>query len=191
MAFHFDRNCRLLGPFLGHTTDTEALLWLHMADLKPGERRTLYVTVHPGSATARAVHKLPWVLSEEDCGVGVVTVSGLEPDTLYVYRVWWDESCLAPLDLQGLELSDTCFRTLPRGGFEQQLDFLVMSCHNPETAVLDGENGFAVWAQLPAIIAQNEQRKTRRLTLPVLAIGGAESSGAGVGNTMKLAADDV
>jgi pimeloyl-ACP methyl ester carboxylesterase len=37
----------------------------------------------------------------------------------------------------------------------------------------------------------NEQRKTRRLTVPVLAIGGAESSGEGVGNTMKLAADDV
>ncbi len=70
--------------------------------------------------------------------------------------LWWDESCLAPLDLQGLELSDTCFRTLPRGGFEQQLDFLVMSCHNPETAVLDGENGFAVWAQLPDIIAHNK-----------------------------------
>ena len=32
---------------------------------------------------------------------------------------------------------------------------------------------------------------TRRLTLPVLAIGGEESSGAGVGNTMKLVADDV
>jgi pimeloyl-ACP methyl ester carboxylesterase len=39
--------------------------------------------------------------------------------------------------------------------------------------------------------AQNEQRKAQRLTLPVLAIGGAESSGEGPGNTMKLAADDV
>ena len=39
--------------------------------------------------------------------------------------------------------------------------------------------------------AQNEQRKSPRLTLPVLAIGGAESSGEGVGNTMKLTADDV
>ena len=43
----------------------------------------------------------------------------------------------------------------------------------------------------PTSIAQNEQRKTRRLTLPVLAIGGAESSGEGVANTMKLTADDV
>ena len=50
---------------------------------------------------------------------------------------------------------------------------------------------FEFYRALDATIAQNEQRKNRRLTLPVLAIGGAESFGAGVGNTMKLAADDV
>jgi pimeloyl-ACP methyl ester carboxylesterase len=50
---------------------------------------------------------------------------------------------------------------------------------------------FGLYRAFPAIIAQNERRKARRLTLPVLAIGGAESSGEGVGNTMKLAADDV
>jgi len=50
---------------------------------------------------------------------------------------------------------------------------------------------FEFYRAIPTTIAQNEQRKTRRLTLPVLAIGGAESSGAGVANTMKLAADDV
>ena len=50
---------------------------------------------------------------------------------------------------------------------------------------------FEFYRAIPATIAQNEQRKQRRLTLPVLAIGGAESSGEGVGNTMKLAADDV
>jgi pimeloyl-ACP methyl ester carboxylesterase len=50
---------------------------------------------------------------------------------------------------------------------------------------------FGFYRAIPASSAQNEQRKTRRLTLPVLAIGGAESSGEGVGNTMKLAAVDV
>jgi pimeloyl-ACP methyl ester carboxylesterase len=39
--------------------------------------------------------------------------------------------------------------------------------------------------------AQNEQRKTRRLTLPVLAIGGANGVGEGAVNAMKLVADDV
>ena len=50
---------------------------------------------------------------------------------------------------------------------------------------------FEFYRAILTTIAQNEQRKTRRLTLPVLAIGGAESSGEGVGNTMKLAADNV
>ena len=50
---------------------------------------------------------------------------------------------------------------------------------------------FGFYRAIPASITQNEQRKTRRLTLPVLAIGGAESSGEGPGNTMKLTADDV
>ena len=50
---------------------------------------------------------------------------------------------------------------------------------------------FEFYRAIPATSAQNEQRKTRRLTLPVLAMGGAESSGEGAGNTMKLAADNV
>jgi pimeloyl-ACP methyl ester carboxylesterase len=50
---------------------------------------------------------------------------------------------------------------------------------------------FEFYRAIPATSAQNQQRKGRPLTLPVLAIGGAESSGEGVGNTMKLAADDV
>jgi pimeloyl-ACP methyl ester carboxylesterase len=50
---------------------------------------------------------------------------------------------------------------------------------------------FGFYRAIPATTAQNQKRKERRLTLPVLAIGGSESSGEGVGNTMKLAADDV
>jgi pimeloyl-ACP methyl ester carboxylesterase len=50
---------------------------------------------------------------------------------------------------------------------------------------------FEFYRAIPTTAAQNGQRKERRLTLPVLAIGGAESSGEGVGNTMMLAADDV
>jgi pimeloyl-ACP methyl ester carboxylesterase len=50
---------------------------------------------------------------------------------------------------------------------------------------------FEIYRAFPEIIAQNEQRKNRRLTMPVLAIGGAESSGEGAANTMKLVADDV
>ncbi|HEY1005449.1 MAG TPA: alpha/beta hydrolase [Streptosporangiaceae bacterium] len=50
---------------------------------------------------------------------------------------------------------------------------------------------FEIYRALDATIAQNQQRKTRRLTLPVLGIGGAYSLGDQVAETMKLAADDV
>jgi len=50
---------------------------------------------------------------------------------------------------------------------------------------------FEFYRAIPTTTAQNEKRKTQRLTLPVLAIGGAESSGEGPGNTMKLVADNV
>jgi hypothetical protein len=50
---------------------------------------------------------------------------------------------------------------------------------------------FEFYRVLGITTAQNEQRKIRRLTLPVPAIGGAESGGEGVAATMKLVADDV
>ena len=50
---------------------------------------------------------------------------------------------------------------------------------------------FEIYRAFPTIIAQNQQRKTRRLTLPVLAIGGEESSGQMVADTMQVVADDV
>jgi pimeloyl-ACP methyl ester carboxylesterase len=50
---------------------------------------------------------------------------------------------------------------------------------------------FQLYRAFAATAAQNEQRKTRRLPMPVLAMGGAESGGAMAADTMKLTADDV
>jgi pimeloyl-ACP methyl ester carboxylesterase len=50
---------------------------------------------------------------------------------------------------------------------------------------------FESYRAIDTSIAENEQRKTKRLTLPVLAIGGAKGIGEGVANTMKLVADNV
>jgi pimeloyl-ACP methyl ester carboxylesterase len=58
-----------------------------------------------------------------------------------------------------------------------------------DAAALHGS--FQLYRAFPATAAQNEQRKTRKLTMPVLAIGGAESGGEGPAATMKLGADDV
>src|ERR671933_2379462 len=50
---------------------------------------------------------------------------------------------------------------------------------------------FGLYRAWDTTLAQNEQRKSRRLTMPVLAIGGAESWGERAGEGIKPAADDV
>ena len=50
---------------------------------------------------------------------------------------------------------------------------------------------FGWYRAFDATLAQNETRKTRRLKMPVLAIGGESSYGGHVGEAMKLLADDV
>jgi pimeloyl-ACP methyl ester carboxylesterase len=50
---------------------------------------------------------------------------------------------------------------------------------------------FELYRAFGATAAQNEKRKTRRLPMPVLAMGGAESGGEMPAETMKLTADDV
>ena len=50
---------------------------------------------------------------------------------------------------------------------------------------------FGFYRAWDATLAQNGQRKTRRLAMPVLAIGGAESWGEAVGEGIKPAAEQV
>lgn len=50
---------------------------------------------------------------------------------------------------------------------------------------------FGFYRAIPATIAQNQERKDRRLPMPVLAMGGVESGGDSAGMSMKLVADDV
>jgi pimeloyl-ACP methyl ester carboxylesterase len=50
---------------------------------------------------------------------------------------------------------------------------------------------FGSYRAIDASIAQNQQRKLKRLTLPVLAIGGEKALGESTANTMRLVADDV
>jgi pimeloyl-ACP methyl ester carboxylesterase len=50
---------------------------------------------------------------------------------------------------------------------------------------------FGFYRALNTIIKENEQRKARKLNVPVLAMGGAESTREGVATTLKSVADDV
>jgi pimeloyl-ACP methyl ester carboxylesterase len=63
-----------------------------------------------------------------------------------------------------------------------------------ETLASDPEalrGSFEFYRAIPVTAAQNAERKNRRLTMPVLAIGGEESGMEGVEATMNLVADDV
>src|SRR6266849_8082795 len=121
----------LLSPFIGHVTNTKATIWLQLCNLGPGENRSVLVTLHEQSVDAPVSLTGTIDVSDYDLGVGLGTFEGLKPDTIYYYRLWQDNEQRTRLDLQGLEDSDLHFRTLPLHISSGQLDFLLMSCHNP------------------------------------------------------------
>jgi pimeloyl-ACP methyl ester carboxylesterase len=75
-------------------------------------------------------------------------------------------------------------RKLPADAVRYYIDRLAS---DPEAL----RGSFELYRAFPATIVQNEERKGHRLPMPVLAIGGAESSGGMVADTMRLVADDV
>ncbi|MGW5277714.1 alpha/beta fold hydrolase [Streptomyces sp. NPDC004044] len=72
---------------------------------------------------------------------------------------------------------------LPR----EAMDYYVRLLSNPESL----RSSFGFYRAWDATLAQNEERGKTNLTMPVLAVGGADSWGAGVGKAMKDLADDV
>jgi len=58
---------------------------------------------------------------------------------------------------------------------------------NPEAL----RGSFEFYRAIPTSAAQNEERKNRRLMMPVMAIGGEQSGGENAANAMRLVADDV
>jgi pimeloyl-ACP methyl ester carboxylesterase len=75
-------------------------------------------------------------------------------------------------------------KKLPGASIDYYIDTLASN-----RDALRGSFGF--YRAIPATSAQNAERKKRRLAIPVLAIGGAESVAEGAGSTMRLVADDV
>jgi pimeloyl-ACP methyl ester carboxylesterase len=67
------------------------------------------------------------------------------------------------------------------------IDYYVQMLSDPD--VLPGSFGF--YRAFDTTVAQNEQRKSRPLAMPVLAIGGAGSYGDHVAEATRLVADDV
>jgi len=84
----------------------------------------------------------------------------------------------------GWQFATKAAKKLPDYAVQHYIDTLAAS---PEAL----HASFAIYRALDTTIAQNQQRKERRLTLPILAIGGQYSLGEQIAATMKLAADDV
>ncbi|MEU1618882.1 alpha/beta hydrolase [Streptomyces sp. NPDC005722] len=84
----------------------------------------------------------------------------------------------------GWQLDTEAARKLPPYAIRYYVESLTSHRH-----ALSGSFGW--YRDLDTTFAQNADRAERRLTVPVLAIGGAQSVGEGVATTMRLAADDV
>ena len=67
------------------------------------------------------------------------------------------------------------------------ISYYVRALSNPESL----RSSFGFYRAIDTTLAQDAERKTQQLTMPVLAIGGAASFGEHVGDAMKLVADDV
>ena len=147
---------KLLGPFLGSVTSRSVKVWLHCES----ERKSIYVTMHPKSVDAPAAGRAVLNLSAERFFTDCVTIDGLEPDTNYFYKLWTNPTPSIPLNLEGLQEKDLHFHTLSEDN-AAQIDFLVMSCHNPTVARQDGFDGHAVWADIPQIISRESNRSVR------------------------------
>jgi len=164
----------IMGPFVGAITASSVKIWLNVGAAAPDTN--VFVTLKllkqgpkseaakndPDQIIIREIENPEVVQSgvikclQADLGTGTVSLGNLEANAQYSYQLYQDEAHSIHLDLGKLELSDLYFWTLPEDGYGRQLDFLLMSCHNPEAVTTDGVDGFAVWQQIDQIRQVNK-----------------------------------
>ncbi|MBA3512306.1 DUF3597 family protein [Sphingomonas sp.] len=146
----------LLGPFLGYVTSSTIRIWLHLEGGPP----ELWVTAHPGNPFAEPVAREPIKFDADRMFTGWTDLGALTPDTKYFYRFWTNPAASVPFAITGLTDDDLHFWTLSEDP-DAQIDFVVMSCHNPTVAGKDGFDGHAIWADIPQIISRHSNRNVR------------------------------
>lgn len=181
----------VLGPFVGDVTHSSVKIWLNVevGDADKNVFVTLkHLKRAPKSEAAKEdpnkvdIQTIPNPVVVQsgvikclraDLGTGVVNLGNLEPNSEYSYQLWEDEAHSIELNLNPprkdgksiskdvLKPEDLFFWTLPEDGYGRQLDFLLMSCHQPETKKEDGFDGFAVWHQIPKIIDEEQNANVR------------------------------
>ncbi|MFF8918870.1 alpha/beta fold hydrolase [Streptomyces sp. NPDC015032] len=112
------------------------------------------------------------------------------PETWYAWRLAMPELArhftVVAVDQRGIGLTDK-----PESGYDTRT-----LAHDHYVRILASQHdalrgSFGWYRALDTTSAQDQQRSTRPLTLPVLAIGGAGSLGGNVADTMKRVAHDV
>lgn len=145
-----------LGPFLGAVTSRSVRVWLHFEAAESEiTSRTFFVSVSESGTSSAQPQPVPLEVNKDTLWAGVAILKDLKPDTPYDYRLWNDQEMKSGLDLGELPVEDLHFRTLPDDEKIDELDFLLMSCHNPTKCPEDGQDGYAVWNQIPYILGKN------------------------------------
>ena len=138
-----------LGPFIGHVTETTAKIWFQHRGLEK-----LFIKVFDGDIETPKIHSLNF--SSSKCFTDIAQIGGLSADTPYKYGVYKDEMCKDEFPLDGLGKEDLFFRTMPTPNSEldnDRLDFLLMSCHNPDLFAESKKkkyetDGYEVWCKI-------------------------------------------
>src|SRR5258706_2030940 len=164
----------IMGPFVGAITTSSVKIWLNVGivDADTNVFVTLKLLARGPKAEADKtdpdqvfIHQIenPLVVQsgiikclQADLGTGIVALGNLEANAQYSYQLWQDEVHSIELNLAGLTPEELFFWTLPEDGYGRQLDFLLMSCHDPEMVPTDGFDGFAVWRQIDQIKKENK-----------------------------------
>lgn len=153
----------VLGPFIGHTTSTSSKIWVHVPPFE-AEVTSLRVTFRidksiDGNFDTAHVKEV----KENTSWATLAEFSGLEPNTKYFYRIEIETIGNLTDVSPSLEAGDLYFTTLENGHDSMsRLDFLLLSCHNPEAGKLKSNplsDGFEVWSTIPQILRQNPDIK--------------------------------
>ncbi len=146
---------QILGPFIGHVTSTTAKLWVHWQSIN--ERKVVF-SIHKNENSS-AINSKTVIVTANTLWVAIAEFDSLDPDSTYFYTVVDTDGNNLLAQSEGLTQADLNFKTLPDTlVLNKRLDFLLLSCHNPEAGKSNtnpAADGFEVWKQIPAILEKN------------------------------------
>jgi hypothetical protein len=145
---------KILGPFIGYTTQHSAKIWIYAEEYK---NKKLFIKIYSENNKNNYISTKEFNFSHEipaDC----VEFTDLNANTKYYYQIFIENN--TQLTIPDLEECDCFFWTMPEekdnvNDLPYQYNFLVLSCHDP---FKNEKNGWHVWETIPKIIEQQKNR---------------------------------